>query len=249
MKSLLAVLIVVFINLSFIKPASSQPSSKVVAWWDYNYTYSFNTTWGLGGDAGIRGVVTDENWTRIYIRPILIYRNTDDLNFGLSFGAMQNFNEIDPNLFEFRPAQQVNLTWPEFKNWSVHNRFRIEERYFTYATSETQSVPAPFWAFRARYQLKIKTVKFDLAFLKRLHFLMSAEFFFPVEPSEMELYSNRSRLLVGYGQNLSDRLSYELHLFLQSSRSEPGSSFHSDQLIIRLRVYFRNEHFEFVEED
>lgn len=214
---------------------------------DLNYTYGFNTSIGLGADGGIRGALLEPEWTAVYVRPIFIYRNTDQLDFGFSFGAFQNFNTSTPDLLELRPAQQVNLEWPKLEKWSLKSRLRLEERYLVYADENLS--PARDWKIRARYELKFKTQPFDLWFIKKLVVLSSGEYFLPVGREVPELFTDQSRLLLGFGQSLGERMSYEVHFFWLRTKSDFEKEFQTDQYVLRLRLYLRNQRFKFVDED
>lgn len=226
----------------------AQEDNTFASWTDFTYTYSFNTALGLGGDAGVRGVLSDPEWSAVYLRPIIIYRNTDQLNFGFSLGAFQNFNRSAPNLTEIRPAQQVNLTWPLRPRWSLKSRLRFEERYLEYNSGEPD-VPAPGWQYRARYELKFSTEPADLWFMKKIHFLAAGEYFFPLNEEVPELFADQSRLTVGYGQDIGQKGSYQLHFIWQRARHNFEEDFSTDQFILRIRLYFRNQRFKFVKED
>jgi hypothetical protein len=228
--------------------AKGQDDNAFATWTDFNYLYSFNTSFGLGGDAGLRGVVSDPDWSAAYARPIFIYRNSDQLNFGFSVAVFQNFHRNAPDLLEFRPAQQVNLTWPDFPKWSLKSRLRFEERYLQYNSGES-GTPAPGWKFRMRYELKFRSVAFNLWFIKRVYLLASGEYFFPLQDEVPEFFADQSRVLLGYGQELGQKGSYELHLIWQRTRHDFDDQFATAQYILRLRVFLRNERFEFVEED
>jgi hypothetical protein len=229
--------------------AYAQSSPSLVTWSDFNYTYGFNTTWGTGGDAGVRGLISDPDWTSLYIRPVFIYRNTDQLNFGFSVAAFQNFNNSSPDLFEFRPAQQVNLVWPEFEKWSLKSRLRFEERYLVTEQAEGQVNNDPRWEFRGRYELKFKTEPFDIAFVKNTYLLASGEYFIPLSQEAEQLFADQNRLLVGYGQRIGQVWSYELQFFWQRTRNTSVADLTTDQYVLRLRIFLRNEPREFVDED
>ena len=245
-KYIVLLLLGTVINLT----GRAQSSPALVSWSDFNYTYGFNTTWGTGGDAGFRGVISDRDWTAFYIRPILIYRNTDQLNFGFSVAVFQNFNAHSPNMFEFRPAQQVNWIWPEFEKWSLKSRVRFEERYLVQEPQEGFEVQDPKWEIRGRYELKFKTEAFDLGnLLEQIHLLASGEYFFPLGDQADQLYADQSRLLVGFGHEVGQRWSYELHFFWLKSRNTYAGDLQTDQYVLRLRVFLRNKPREFVDED
>ena len=230
--------------------AYAQSSPSLVTWSDFNYTYGFNTSWGAGGDAGVRGLISDPDWTSLYIRPIFIYRNTDQLNFGFSVAAFQNFNNSSPDLFEFRPAQQVNLVWPEFEKWSLKSRVRFEERYLVTERAEGQVNNDPRWEFRGRYELKFKTEPFDIGNLvKDSYILASGEYFFPLGEEVNQLFADQSRLLIGWGHKIGIRWSYELHFFWLKTKNTYQDNLETDQYVLRLRVFLRNQPREFVDED
>lgn len=229
--------------------ANAQSVPGFVTWSDFNFTYGFNTTWGTGGDAGVRGLISDPNRTLLYLRPIFIYRNTDQLNFGFSVAAFQNFNRAVPDMFEFRPAQQVNLVWPQFKRWNLKSRIRLEERYLVQLKTEGFKIAEPGWEFRGRYELKFKTEPFDVGFIKRTYVLASGEYFIPLGEEGEQLFADQSRLLIGYGQRIGQRWSYELHFFWLRTRNTFEASLQTDQYVLRLRVFLRNQPREFVNED
>lgn len=234
---------------SLVQGVLAQSETQFTTWSDINFTYGFNTSWGTGGDAGVRGVVTNPDWTSLYVRPIFIYRNTDQLNIGFSLGAFQNFYGSAPNLFEFRPAQQVNWTWPEFKSWSLKSRVRFEERYLVQDQAEGSGSPERRWEFRGRYELKFKSEPFNIGnVIKRSYVLASGEYFFPFNEAD-QLFADQSRLLIGYGHKVGQRWSYELHFFWLRSKSTYQDNFDTDQYVLRLRVFLRNKPREFVDED
>lgn len=219
---------------------NAQTTPDFVTWSDFNYNHTLKTNWSIGADAGVRGLISDPDWTSIYLRPILIYGINDQLNVGFSVAAFNNFNKVMPDVFEFRPAQEVNLVWPHTKRWNLKSRVRLEERYFQREIRHGFHVAHPQWEFRGRYELRFNTEHFDFGFMKDMYILASGEYFFSLSTEAEQIFANQSRLLIGYGQGTGERWSHELHFFWLRIRNTFEESLQTDQYVLRLRVFLRN---------
>lgn len=61
-------------------------------WSDITLTYFYTQNYSLGGDVGLRGVLSSKDWSLFYIRPTVHY--TFSSSFKLS-GGVASFNTIN----------------------------------------------------------------------------------------------------------------------------------------------------------
>ncbi len=73
---LILVLVLMGVLLSSSKPAASQipEFEEFHTWTDIATIYNFSDRFRYDGDYGVRGFITDRNWTLIYLRPSVRYR-------------------------------------------------------------------------------------------------------------------------------------------------------------------------------
>lgn len=218
----------------------SQSKFSLITWTDFNYTYNHNEKFGLGGDAGLRGIITKPDWSMIYVRPSVKYHLTPFVQLGASLGFFETFQAEPSDMFEMRLAQEARAQWPSFNNFYFIHRARFEERFLFYNPKNTaDDFTTEQQNFRFRYLLNARTNYFKLANRAEYFYLVAgAEYFIPVGENVDERFFNASRLSVGFGQELKLNWNYEVDVIWQRSRNTLEGDFSTDEVVIRLRVYF-----------
>jgi hypothetical protein len=94
-------------------------------WTDLATIYKFDDRFRYDGDYGIRGLLTDENWTLIYLRPSVRYKDRPWLSLHGGAALFYNFFQ-NTDLPELRPWIGARLVGPRPAGWVVSNYFRLE---------------------------------------------------------------------------------------------------------------------------
>jgi hypothetical protein len=210
----------------------SSDSADFQTWSDIATIYRFAEGWRYDGDQGVRGVLSDSDFTLIYIRPSVCYRvrNGFTVHGGIRF--FQTFFDDEEDTFEIGPWQGLRFIGPKFGDYPISHYFRVEERM----TWETQGDRGFDFTVRARYQLGTRTPNYDILFNNGIYFLGSIEPFWNVE---RPMFVNRIRYDAGVGTTLSDAWRVQLHYLLQQGRQSASSAFTADEHILRLRLFYR----------
>lgn len=222
------------------KSTFAQDRVSAITWGDFNYTYHLNEKLGLGGDVGMRGIITKPNWAMFYVRPAIKYRLTPFVHLAGTAGFFRTLQPTPSDMYEIRFGQEVKAEWPSFRNFYFIHRARMEERFLFYNPDD---VPDGFESqqenFRFRYLLSARSNYFKLSKRAEYFYLAAAaEYFIPVSENVDERFFNASRLGVGFGQELKLNLDYQVDLIWQRSRNTLEGDFKTDEFILRLRVYF-----------
>lgn len=214
-------------------------------WLDYNYKAYLKADLSLGGDAGFRTDVGDRNWNALYIRPRVTYRFNQTFEGEVGIGLFQNWNAPAVNDTELRFEQQLNAKWPQFKYFRFENRLRADERFIHYQKPNSdQADLADKWDYRVRYRIMVKSEYFNVSEkITNVYALIYSEFFFPIGDDGLERYANRNRTGIGFGQLLPKGHRYELNFLWQQSAGKTEDSENTDQWILRLRYYFKQNLF------
>ena len=90
-------------------PAASQEPmfSEFHTWSDIATIYNFSDRFRYDGDYGLRGLLTDDYWTLLYLRPSVRYRDRSWLSLHGGAALFYNFFEGEANLPEHAQAQGV----------------------------------------------------------------------------------------------------------------------------------------------
>ena len=72
-------------------------------WWDITTIYNFNDRWRYDGDQGTRGIVSNEEWTLIYVRPSVRYVSRSWISLHGGVGFFYTDQESIGYRFEIRP--------------------------------------------------------------------------------------------------------------------------------------------------
>lgn len=238
-----AALFLLFVFLGMAELSLGQENQKeerFLTWSDFNYSSTTSPNWTLGGDAGVRGLLTSDEFTTIYLRPMVAYKVNKDISLAAAIAGFQTFRAEGFDLFEFRLAQEIHATWPRLDRLYFTHRLRNEERF--YFENQNEELPKDDSNFenRLRYRLGVETKDFHITSkIKNLKLLGGVEYFQTFQSRTDSERFNDSRVSVGYSQSLRKGRSYSLIFIWQRSRDVFDNDFSTDQFIMRLRVYLK----------
>jgi hypothetical protein len=203
-------------------------------WLDFRAYYIINDDWTYDGDYGVRGIISGEDWQRVYINPSAVY----DLNISTVLRGGMRFiytHEINTsNTFEIRPWQGIRFIWPRTKYFIISQYVRLEQR-ITFHTQEGNSD----FALRARYRIMAKTPNLRWEAINQVFYLFTSfEFFSNVGKAIEETFVDRTRLTFGLGYIISQAFRMELNYTFQGSRGGNEEGIKIGVHIIRLRLKY-----------
>ena len=204
-------------------------------WGNYALTIPVTDNFSYGGDVGIRGLISNEEWNQVLIRPTATYRFNQKFAVAGAMAWFGTFNIEESNVNEFRLHQDFNASWPDFGYVEMFYRVRIEERWFFYETMPNE------FNIRTRYLIGAESA--DLTFLghkRPIYFQVIFEGFKTLgSESASELFINQTRGHVAFGHRLTEKVRYELHYIIQKSRQFEDTGLRTSQNIFRIRWYHR----------
>ena len=201
-------------------------------WIDFTTIHHFNSKWVYSGDYGLRGVISGESWTTLYVRPTFRYRIKPVLDVRAGVALFVTNDEEFNDLIELRFHQEADLKWPEVAGIIFRNKLRLEERFFFYRELEND------FSARLRYKLSIESPDFHLFNIKGPFFAeTSFELFFDLGETATEKYVNRNRFEFGLGYRASNKFRCELHYTWQNSKDNSEDTFKTSVNILRFRLY------------
>jgi hypothetical protein len=206
--------------------------SDFQSWIDYTPIFTINEKTEYTGDMGIRGVLSGNEWSKIYANPQIRFRFRPRLSFHGGVALHYTVEELESNQFEIRPWQGIELFWPQILNASTTHYIRLEERFSIY----TQESSSDF-ALRLRYRFQIKTANLTIKAINQSFFLLfSLELFGNIGKAIEEKYVSRTRLLFGIGHQFHQSWRWEVHYVNQGSRRGSEEGIKTSDHILRIRV-------------
>ena len=126
-----------------------------------NYAVKVQVTENLsyGGDAGIRGLVSNEDWNQYIVRPNVAYRFNQIVSVSGAAAFFKTFNVSSNNVQEFRLHQEVIVKWPDFTLMALFYRVRIEERSFYFPEEPNE------FNVRARFLVGAESQDFECSWI------------------------------------------------------------------------------------
>lgn len=179
------------------RSAASQDSrfTEFHTWSDVTTIYNFSARFRYDGDYGIRGLLTDRNWTQIYFRPSVRYRVRPWLSLHGGAALFYSFFNDVEDLPELRPWVGLRMPWPRIGGFVFSHYFRLELReFFLTGDDEWETV------LRGRYQLQVRSPDFDIGAAKRLYVQTSVEVFEDLNSSITNTFGDRFRYNIGIGK-------------------------------------------------
>jgi len=233
------------IIFSTIAGKSQSNTSDFQTWSDITYFYSINNKLNIGGDLGVRGVVSKNNWNQYYFRPSLRYFFNNTIQASGGVGLFNTRSEEIINTLEVRIFEEVKLSWPTFEYIHFRHRVRIEQRFFTYEENPLvfSNLPNDF-DLRARYQIVLESSDIIVFNSDKPIYLQAAwELFSKPDSTTIEPFINQNRTLIGFGHRVSPNLKYQLQYIYQKSRKLNEDGVKTTEHIIRLKINFLQRKF------
>ncbi|MCH7547988.1 MAG: DUF2490 domain-containing protein [Candidatus Krumholzibacteriota bacterium] len=218
------------------RPAASQQFefNEFHTWTDVATIYKFSDTFRYDGDYGIRGFLTDDDWTLIYLRPSVRYQSRPWLRLHGGVALFYNFFKTVEDVPELRPWVGVRFVGPSPGGWVISNYLRLEGRAF-YLKDEDK------WdtVLRGRWQVQVTTPDFAIRTSERFYALASIEPFTGFGASINGILGERIRTNIGMGKRVTPALRIDLNYVFHRIRvSETGRDFDLDDHVVRLRFFY-----------
>ena len=229
------------ITISIVGLGRTGSCGDFQTWSDIATIYRFAEDWRYDGDQGVRGVLSDSDFTLLYFRPSVRYRAKPWFTVHGGIRFFKTFFDGDDDTFEIGPWQGLRFTWPKIGNYAISHYFRLEERMIW----QTQGDSDFDFNLRGRYQLGVRSPNFDVLFKNGVYLLGSMELFWNLEDNFTDNFANRIRYDMGVGTKVSDAWRVQLHYVLQDGRAIEDDFFRdpfdSDEHILRLRLFYTFE--------
>jgi len=212
--------------------AQSSGSNLGEVWFDASKYFPINNSLSLGGDAGIRGFVTEEDYAAIYIRPSFDYRFSDQVSLHGGVGMFYAFQDGPFDVGEVRPWGGVKLRWPAFRSIYLENYSRAEGRFLLVRETDER-----FSVLRLRHRIGTVLPIGDMTpGGKGFYLPVSFEVFFPAAGDNVARFINQTRFTVGIGYQLTSgwrlEISYNWIQFKTDARDEFVTTAH----MIRIQI-------------
>ena len=220
-----------------IIPAFTQfgHSGDFQTWSDIATIYKLSDRWRYDGDQGIRGVLSDSDFTLLYFRPSVRYRVKPWFTIHGGIRFFQTWFDEEVDTFEIGPWQGLRFVWPMIGSYAITHYLRPEER-FIWLRDSTRD-----FSLRGRYQLGFRSPNYDVLFNNGMYLSGSVELFSSLYDSIFDNFANRVRYDIGVGTKVSDAWRVELRFLLQDAREideDLFNPFESEEYILRLRLFY-----------
>jgi hypothetical protein len=213
-------------------------SADFYTWSDITTIYKLSDNWRYDGDQGIRGVLSNSDFTLLYFRPSVRYRAKPWFTVHGGIRFFKTFFDDNDDTFEFGPWQGLRFTWPKIGDYAFSHYFRLEERMIWQTEGERDFD----FNLRGRYQLGVRSPTYDILFKNGTYLMATMELFWNLEDYFFDSFANRIRWDFGAGTKISDAWRVQLHYVLQDGRAiEEGTfqnPFSSEEHILRLRLFY-----------
>ena len=227
-------LIIIFSIPSLVR---SGESADFQTWSDIATIYKFADRWRYDGDQGIRGLLSDSDFTQLYFRPSVRYRVKPWLTVHGGVRFFKTFFDDGDDTLEIGPWQGLRFVWPVLGSYAISHYLRLEERMVWQTEGERDSD----FTVRGRYQLGVRSPNYDILVKNGIYLTGSVELFWNLENNISDNVVNRIRYDVGAGTKVSDAWRVELHYVLQDGRDIEDlfqDLFSSEEHILRLRLFY-----------
>jgi len=231
--------IIILVIFSIAPPlwVQSAHGSDFYTWSDIATIYKIDDNWRYDGDQGIRGLLSDSDFTLLYFRPSVRYRVKPwfTVHGGIRFFKTW-FDDYD-DTFEIGPWQGLRFTWPVIGSYAISHYFRLEERMIW----QTEGDSDFDFNLRGRYQLGLRSPSYDIIFKNGVYLTGSVEMFWDLEDKSRDSIVDRIRYDLGVGTQVSDAWRVQLHYILQDGRAIDqvfDDVLDSDEHILRLRLFY-----------
>jgi hypothetical protein len=228
-------LVLAVLGLVLSTPTASQTPQfeEFHTWTDIATIYNFSERFRYDGDYGLRGLLTDSNWTLLYLRPSVRYQVRPWLRLHGGAALFYNFFSGE-DLPELRPWVGVRFLGPRPGGWVISNYFRLEYRAF-YLKSKSE------WeaGLRGRWQVQATSPRFAIGSAEEFYGLASIEPFFEIGSSIPGAFGDRFRINAGLGRQFNEGLRVELnYLFHKIRLPDESGELEMDDHVLRLRFFY-----------
>ena len=233
LKKMKRVIIAVLLFSQTICFGQSNDRTDFQTWSDLTFYHYFTNRVSMGGDVGLRGIVSSKDWNLIYVRPTVHYTHNSTFKFSGGIGSFNTFNKTSINSYELRFFQDIYISWPSLGWIDFRHRIRFEERLFFYPSEDNA------FSVRGRYLLSGTTINFKFIGKRKGYYLKAMwEPFFPLGESAPELFVNNQRIYGALGYQASSRLRFELFYIWQKSREFADDGFKTTENVVRFRAFY-----------
>jgi hypothetical protein len=210
-------------------------------WADYHVSNRLSEQWELYGNIGFR-TISPYEWNRFVVSPAIGFRvpkmvfkqlkYREELHAGIGLFYTRNFNVS--NRLELRLFQGYKLDWPDRPRLRIRHYLRLEER-FEFNTETWKST----FGLRFRYlaELTIRLQGDLLKYNKGVYLPINLELFWNLIGTRQ--FNDQARLNFGVGKVFSEKWRGEFDLGYHYSRNTTQDDFTNNNLIYRLRVFYR----------
>jgi len=202
------------------------------SWVDVATIYFFDPDFRYDGDYGLRGVLTDPNWTLLYIRPSVRYTEWTLMQLHAGAALFYNFFTDEHDLPELRPWLGIRFIWPRLEGFVFSHYFRMEYRAFYFKSEEKWDT-----YFRGRYQLQFSNNNFSIGELRGFVALVSIELFEDMSSLVDGIFGDRYRFNIGFGKRIIQNLRIDLNYVFHKLNLGSGG-LEADDHIIRTRIFY-----------
>ncbi len=213
--------------------AQTQPFDEFHTWTDLATIYNVSDRFRYDGDYGVRGGLTDRDWTLVYVRPSVRYQAARWVSLHGGVGLFYNFLPGE-DLPELRPWVGVRLLGPRPGGFAVSNYVRLETRAFYLKSASQWDV-----GLRARWQFQVTSPRFSIGSSRDFDVLVSVEPFFDLQSTANDLFGDRFRFNLGVRKQVTTALRINLsYLFHKVRVKDAGGELDFDDHVVRLRFTY-----------
>jgi hypothetical protein len=231
----ISVILIIFITIPAL--VKSGDGADFQTWSDIATIYKFADHWRYDGDQGVRGVLSDSDFTLVYFRPSVRYQAKPWFTVHGGIRFFKTFIDDDGDTFEIGPWQGLRFVWPMIGRYAISHYLRLEER-MVWRTEGERDFDS---TLRSRYQFGVRSPNYDILFKNGIYLSGSIELFWNLDESFSDNFVNRIRYDIGAGTKISDAWRVELRYVLQDGRAIEylfNDPFSSEEHILRLRLFY-----------
>ena len=217
-------LILVLVLMGVLLTTAARPAASQVpqftefhTWTDIATIYNFSDRFRYDGDYGVRGLLTDRNWTLVYLRPSVRYRFQPWLRLHGGAALFYNFFGDTEDLPELRPWLGVRLLGPRPGGFVISNYFRLELRAFYLKGSSEWDT-----ALRGRWQLQVTSPRFSIGSAEEFYTLTSIEPFIDFASTVEGAFGSRVRYNIGIGKEVAQGAADRSQLLVPQGEGDRG---------------------------
>jgi len=225
--------LIVILNIT---PGLARPArgADFQTWSDLTTIYRFADGWRYDGDQGVRGVLSDSDFTLLFFRPSVRYRVKPWFTVHGGIRFFNTFFDDEDDTFEIGPWQGLRFVWPQIGNYAISHYLRFEERMIWQTEGESDFD----FTLRTRYQLGARSPNYDVLLKNGIYLVGSIEAFSNIE---QPIFVNRVRYDLGTGSQISDAWRVQLHYLMHHDRQSASAAFTATEHILRLRLFYTFE--------